>query len=297
MLLMQVLDQPRVREILVLGLFLVLPAMFALKIAQVFFALHVPLTKAVSIGIETRLDDPSFWTICAASVASYMIFVGSTLPRCDKSAPKTSLVHFEKVGLVAWVIVFAFGSVIYLKAVRAAGETFWFPHSGKTSDASDIPIQWVEGCLNLYAMAVSYFFVMLAFCTVHATRSSEKRTNLECRLKCYCPTYILYPACMPFLLVFLLYLIEKIGFSGFLISHLGWTFAFFKGTTPDQAFGAFVLFWAPNIVLLTFALCFWLRDLRLGKAEVFKWKIPTLTLIFCECDCKRRHAINPDAVD
>lgn len=285
-----VLNHRRTRGLMSFGVLCVFIALLFLKPLQTFLASPVPvrLPEAVSKGLENRLDDPSLWTIFGAALACFVIYRVSTEPGCRTTGLSQSGVCTVKLGvkaLVAWLLLSAFGCFVYLDAVKHAHETFWIPVTGQPGQKAMVVIQWTEGVLNIYAIAASYLFEVIAFCVVYSTRSRTARQPLDCRLRCYSPTYIFYAIVSPALVMLLLFALEKIGLGTFLKTYFDWKFLPYTGKSAAEVVGLFVLFWLPNLFLLLYAFVMWHRDIHAETTDALKVTLPTFTFKFCDCPC------------
>src|SRR5688572_13079170 len=77
-------NRRRTRALLGYGLLGVPITFLLLKTLQWLAPGNIRLPEAVSKGLENRLDDPSFWTICGAALACYIVYRVSTEPRCKR---------------------------------------------------------------------------------------------------------------------------------------------------------------------------------------------------------------------
>jgi hypothetical protein len=241
----------------------------------------MPILSAISDALQHRLDDPSFWNLIAATISSFLIYKVSSVRSC-------SVLHFRNqeerypigmgwFGLLAWITMSAAGCYAYLAETRRAKEgLFTSPHNVS---------QILEGSLNLAAMVVAYFFVALCYSTITKARNAALREGMDCRQRCYSPSWVMHAALVPIWLFVVLWLVHKLGVPKFLNDELGWKFAPYQSTTQQLIIGFVVICWAPIWLALAFGIICWAGDLSLVRTQTLKF-IPPFIPAFCECECK-----------
>jgi hypothetical protein len=241
------------------------------------------LAVAISRGLEKRFDDPSFWTIIGAAVSCIMIYKVSSeraclLPRLTFELPGCPA-EMRWFGLFSWIGLSVFGWAVYLWATWKAHEALFARPLVVT--------QAIEGLLNLFVIPASYLFAVLGFCVVKATSTSSARENMDCRQRCYAPAWIFYAVFVPAFLLVILYLLEKLQFPAFAKKYFNWTFEPFKGKSPEEALGVFVLFWGPCLLLALYAGFSWRASLKLIRTDTLKF-LPPFLPVFCICKCQEK---------